>query len=479
MKKIFLYLLLLPLSIGGLNAKIKLPTILADNMVLQQESLVSIWGEATPNKKITVFSNWDQKKYTTLSKEDGSWILKIKTPAAGGPYELNISDGELLKLSNILIGEVWFCSGQSNMEMPIKGFKYSPVEGANDLVLKAKPSLPIRIYTAQRSYSKKPQTDCKGSWQINDSEGVSSASATAYFFAKCLQEVLDVPVGIVVSSHGASKMEAWMSESSLKPFKNEVSMEHLYNEDTLALPYLKACMLGNAMMDPFLNFKIKGMIWYQGEADVSTPQLYHQLMKTFVSDIRDSFGQREFPFYYVQIAPYRYKGESLRESALLREVQMQCMAEIPNSGMVVTTDIAGRANNIHPSQKKEVGERLAYWALSKTYGKKDISYSGPIYKSMEIKDGKAYITFDHEALGLAPFEVELKGFEIAGQDQIFYPAKAMVIRKENGRLVVSSDLVQAPVAVRYCFRNYEIGNLINTMGLPASPFRTDHWPIEQ
>lgn len=477
MKRLFTFFVIL-LIVSELNAKIKLPTIFANNMVLQQESMVSVWGEASPGKKITVFSTWDKKKYNTLSKEDGSWILKIKTPVAGGPYELNISDGELLKLSNVLIGEVWFCSGQSNMEMPIKGFKSSPVEGANDLVLKAKPSLPIRIFTAQRSYSKIPQPDCNGLWQINNQEGVSSASATAYFFAKCLQEVLDVPVGIVVCSHGASRIEAWMSKSSLKPFENEISMEHLYTEKKVELPYLKACMLRHAMLDPFLNFKIKGMIWYQGEANSDAPQLYHKLMTAFVSNIRDSFGQGEFPFYYVQIAPYRYKGDSLIGSALLREVQMKCMEEIPNCGMAVTMDIAGPANNIHPSQKKAVGERLAYWALSKTYGKKGISYSGPLYKSMEIKDGKVYLTFGYEALGLTPYGVKLKGFEIAGQNRIFHPAEAIVMPGENNRLIVSCDSVQVPVAVRYCFKNYEIGNLSNTMGLPASSFRTDNWPVE-
>lgn len=476
MKKLF-FLLLFLLIISELGAKIKLPTIFANNMVLQQESLVSIWGKASPNKKITIFSNWDKKKYITFSKEDGSWILKIKTPVAGGPYELNISDDELLKLKNVLIGEVWFCSGQSNMEMPVKGFKSSPVEGANNLILKAKPFLPIRIYTAQRSYAKTSQDDCNGSWQINDQEGVASASATAYFFARCLQEVLDVPVGVVVCSHGASKIEAWMSKSSLESFKNEVPLEFLNHDEKVELPYKQACMLRHAMIDPFLNFKIKGMIWYQGEANVDAPQLYHKLMKTFVSDIRNSFGQGEFPFYYVQIAPYCYQGENLTGSALLREAQMQCMEEIPNCGMVVTMDIAGPANNIHPSQKKEVGERLAYWALSKTYGKKDIAYSGPLYKKMEIKNGKAYLTFDYVALGLTPYGTKLKGFEIAGQDRIFHPAEAIVMPGENDRLIVSCDSVTVPASVRYCFKNYEIGNLSNTMGLPASSFRTDDWPM--
>lgn len=474
MKKIIVLLAIL-LSACEINAKIELPSIFANNMVLQQKSMVTIWGKASPNKKISVSGTWNKTKYNTISKDDGSWSLKIKTPAAGGPYELNISDGKIIKLTNILIGEVWLCSGQSNMEMPVKGFLNSPVDGANDLVLKAKPSLPIRIYTAKRAYAKTPQFDCPGSWQLNDQEGVASASATAYFFAKCLQEVLGVPVGIVVCSHGASRIEAWMSESSLMPFKKDVSMEHLYNQEQVDLPYHKACMLRNAMMDPILKFRIKGMIWYQGEDNVDSPRLYHDLMKTFVADVRNSSGQGEFPFYYVQIAPYCYKGEELRESALLREVQLRCMTEIPNCGMVVTNDLKGPSNNIHPSHKKEVGERLAYWALAKTYDIKGVACSGPVYKSMEIKDGKAYLKFDSVALGLTPFGVKLNGFEIAGEDKVFYPADAIAVKYGPDKLIVSCDSVPVPVSVRYCFKNYETGNLFNTMGLPASPFRTDDW----
>lgn len=454
------------------DAKIKLPTILADNMVLQQQSSVKLWGEATPGKKVTVSTSWNQKKYSTQAGQDGKWLVKVGTPAAGGPYNVTISDGEALTLKDILIGEVWFCSGQSNMEMPVKGFGSSPIEGANELIAKAKASTPIRIYTAKLTYNRTPQTDCEGVWRVNNQEGVANASATAYFFAKFLQETLDVPVGIVVSSWGGSKVEAWMSGKALESFKGEIGMDHLTGSGDVQAPNQRACLLRNAMIEPYLNYTIRGMIWYQGESNAGNPKQYRELMKSFVADTRDAFGQGEFPFYYVQIAPHRYGGVDQVGSAGLREAQMQNLKDIPNCGMAITMDVAGPAYNIHPAQKKEVGDRLAYWALAKTYGKKDFSYCGPVYKSMEVKDGKAFISFDYADMGLAPFEEALKGFEMAGADKVFHPAKAFV---HGGQLVVVSESVPSPAAVRYCYKNYAIGNLTNTYGLPASSFRTDDW----
>lgn len=454
------------------GAKIKLPTILADNMVLQQQSSVKLWGEATPGKKVMVSTSWNRKKYSVQAGSDGRWLVKVDTPAAGGPYDVTISDGEALTLKNILIGEVWFCSGQSNMEMPVKGFGSSPIEGSNELIAKASVSTPIRIYTAKLTYNRIPQADCEGAWRVNDQEGVANASATAYFFAKFLQEALDIPVGVVVSSWGGSKVEAWMSGKALEPFKGEINMDHLTGSGDVQSPNQRACLLRNAMIEPYLNFAIRGMIWYQGESNAGQPEQYRKLMKSFVADTRDAFGQGEFPFYYVQIAPHRYGGVDQVGSAGLREAQMQNLKDIPNSGMAITMDVAGPAYNIHPAQKKEVGDRLAYWALAKTYGKTGFSYCGPVYKSLEVKDGKAFVSFEYADMGLAPFEEEIKGIEIAGADKVFHPAKAFV---QGGRLVVANESVSTPVAVRYCYKNYSLGNLTNTYGLPASSFRTDDW----
>lgn len=463
---------LLLASVAG--AKVTLPSVLADNMVLQQQSSVKLWGEAEPGKKVTITSSWDQKTYSTQAGQDGKWLTKVDTPTAGGPYEVTISDGEALTLKNILIGEVWFCSGQSNMEMPVKGFGSSPIEGSNELIAKAKASTPIRIYTAKLTYSRSLKEDCEGQWRVNDSEGVATASATAYFFAQFLQEALDVPVGIVVSSWGGSKVEAWMSNEALNSFKGEVNMDHLAGSGEVQQPNQRGSLLYNGMINPYLNLTIRGMIWYQGESNAGNPELYRRLMPAFVASTREDFGQGEFPFYYVQIAPHRYGGADQVGSARLREAQMLNMKDIPNSGMAITLDIAGPAYNIHPAQKKEVGDRLAYWALAKTYGKKDFSYCGPIYKSMEVKDGKAILSFEYADMRLAPFSEELKGFEIAGADQVFYPAVATV---QGDHLVVASESVASPAAVRYCFKNFATGNLTNTYSLPASSFRTDNWDI--
>jgi len=467
------------LSVGSLQAKVKLPAILGDGMILQQKTTAKIWGWSKENTKIKVVTSWDKKTYAATSDSKGSWLLVVNTPDAGGPYQISISDGEVLTLNNILIGEVWFCSGQSNMEMPMRGFDRQPLKGTNNIIAKAKAVTPIRMFTTDskdgkwvRQFNKKPQEDCEGQWLENSSENVANISATAYYFARYVQEVLDVPVGIIVSSWGGSIVESWMSREAIEPFK-EVNLSILDNDSVVKAPNSTPCVLYNAKIAPLTNFTIKGMLWYQGESNRKNADLYAKLMPAFVKDLRAKWNVGEFPFYFVQIAPFNYEGADSTSAARLREVQLQNMNDIPNSGMAITMDI-GHPKFIHPVDKETVGERLALWALGATYGRKGFSYSPVVYKSMEVKGQKVYINFKNAERGISPMWTDLKGFEIAGADKVFYAAKAE-IETSTTRLAVSSDKVPEPVAVRYAYKNYVEPSIFSLSGIPVVPFRTDNW----
>jgi len=477
--KIIIILASIMLSVASLQAKVKLPSILGDNMVLQQKTAVKIWGWAGENAKIKVTTSWDKKTYFTTSDSKGSWLLAVNTPIAGGPYQISISDGETLTLNNILIGEVWFCSGQSNMEMPMRGFDRQPLKGANSVIAKAKANTPIRMFTTDskdgiwvRQFDKKPQTDCKGQWLENSSENVANISATAYYFARYVQEVLGVPVGIIISSWGGSIVESWMSREAIAPFK-EINLSILDDNTEINKPNATPCVLYNAKIAPLTNFTIKGFLWYQGESNRKNADVYARLMPAFVSDLRARWNIGEFPFYFVQIAPFNYEGADSTSAARLREVQLQNMNDIPNSGMVTTMDI-GHPVYIHPVDKETVGERLALWALGATYGRKGFVYATPVYKSMEKKDQKIYINLKNAEQGISPMWTDLKGFEIAGADKVFYAAKAE-IETSTARLAVSSIKVPDPVAVRYAYKNFVEASIFGLSGIPVAPFRTDNW----
>ncbi|GAB6119880.1 sialate O-acetylesterase [Dysgonomonas termitidis] len=448
-------------------------------MVLQQQTNVKLWGEAKANVQINIKTSWNQKVYTVNSDATGKWLLPVTTPVAGGPYEISFNDGDELVLKNVLIGEVWFCSGQSNMEMPMKGFDRQPVEGTNEIIAKAKARIPLRMYTTDsrdgqwvRQFSKQPQSDCKGTWLENTSENVANISAVAYIFAQYIQEILEVPVGIIVSSWGGSKVEAWMSREAIAPFK-EIDLAILSNDEPVKNPTATPSVLYNAKIAPLTNFAIKGFLWYQGESNRDNATLYKNLMAAFVNDLRSKWQVGEFPFYYVQIAPFNYEGANGTSAARLMEVQMQNLQDIPNSGMVTTLDI-GNPVFIHPVDKITVGKRLALWALGQTYNRKGFGYKPAIYKSMEIAGEKIYINFDNSPRGLYPMWTQIKGFEIAGEDRVFYPAKAEIETK-SCRLAVSSEKVTSPVAVRYAYRNYAEAGVFGVDGIPVAPFRTDDW----
>ncbi|WP_434533874.1 sialate O-acetylesterase [Bacteroides sedimenti] len=453
----------------SMQAKISLPSIWKDNMVLQQRSEVHFRGKATPGKEVSLTASWNKIRIKTKSNEKGEWETVVKTPSAGGPYEIKISDGELLVLKNILVGEVWFCSGQSNMEMPVKGFRGQPVFGCQPYIVTANPQRQLRLFTVKRDWSTTPKEDVEGYWSECSSKEVANFSAVAYFFGDLLQKTLGIPVGLIHCSWSASKIETWMDKETLSHYP-EVDLSVLNNKE-FAYPNGTPTLLYNAMVKPLEGFPVKGVAWYQGESNSANPALYKKLFPALVSQWRTFFRSPDMPFYYVQITPWQAEGKDLLNRAWFRQCQLELMKEIPNVGMVTTTD-AGSEKFIHPPYKIKVGERLAYWALARTYGIEGISYCGPIYKSCKLKDNVVELQFDYGEDGMTPENEELKGFEIAGSDGKFVPAHAEIINGSS-RIKVWSESVSVPTEVRYCFRNYMEGNLCNNVGIPASPFRAE------
>jgi sialate O-acetylesterase len=669
MKAISLFVLLTILNNAQEKSMLEIPAIFSNNMVLQQNSEVSFWGKAQANKSVNITGSWGST-VNTVVQQDSSFSTKLKTPSAGGPYQVYLQIGDTTIIyKNVMIGEVWLCSGQSNMEMPLMGWP------PNDLILNSEEEIrnannsDIRLFTVTRAVSNKKEFNCFGSWEEFTPQSAANFSATAYFFGKKLYDELKIPIGLIHSSWGGTPVESWTSneflatvgtyDQILNDIKNsgeeiqnyktwlsshpaidlrnnksdsrwenlsfndencpltdfndinwkEMNLPSLWekteignfdgviwfrkkivipdswknqelvlnlgpiddmdrtyvngklvgayeseglwqkvrsylvqrevvqsNELTIAIrvldnqgggglygkpeqlsihpvnsfetislagrwkylpvaeyyesmiyvfgfdhndyynkPQMRINLsqytpttLYNAMINPIIPYNIKGAIWYQGESNTGNPKQYATLFPLMIKNWREDWNLGEFPFYYVQIAPYEY-GDSTH-SELLRESQLKCLS-IPKTGMVVTLDI-GNPQNIHPGNKKDVGERLALWALAKTYIKK-VNFSGPIYKSMKIQKEKISLAFDYAKNGLLFKELNGENnFQIAGKDKIFKKAK---VRITGNKLVVFSDEVKNPVAVRYAFTNISEATLFNKEGLPASSFRTDDW----
>ena len=444
----------------------KLASFFSDHMVLQQNEKVSFWGKDSPNTKVTIKTTWGEK-ISVKSDASGNWKTKIQTPSAGGPYDISVKGESLVEIADILIGEVWLCSGQSNMQMLVNGYGNQPVNGSQKAILNGNNNA-LRMFTVERNSSLTPIKVLNGDWKIASTATIGKFSATAYFFGRQIQETIQVPVGLIVTSWGGSRAEAWTDAATLKEFSSVKFPTEIPKNGIQQTPTL----LYNAMIHPLVGYTLKGAIWYQGESNRNQASEYAQLMTSMVTSWRAKWNQGDFPFYFVQIAPYNYyKGEN---SAFLREAQLNTIKTLKNSGMAVTLDI-GDPKYIHPREKRIVGERLAYWALAKDYGVQGIEYSGPIYKSMEVKDlGKVILEFTNAPNGINTFGRELTGFEIAGEDKIFHPATGKIERKLN-TITLQSDKVAKPVAVRYNFHNTADASIFSTAGLPLSSFRTDSW----
>ena len=454
-------------------ADVKLPAIVSSNMVLQRDTTITLWGWADAGEKISISSSWLDKRIRIRADASGKWMVEVKTTKSLDPQTIEIkSKTSGILLENILFGEVWLTSGQSNMEQHVQGYIGQPTFGSQEAIVHAANDN-LRLFTVAKEADTAPREDIGAhtGWQSATPVSVKTFSAVSYFYGQQLQQILGVPVGMIHSSWGGSLVEAWMSKESLSPIK-EIDLTGLDLELGNRFP----TVLFNAMINPLIPYTIKGALWYQGESNASRPEEYEKLFPAMVEDWRTRWGIGDFPFYYVQIAPYQYNWNDSDRSEVdhlisqMRESQQQCLELIPNSGMAVLMDI-GDESVIHPPMKKEVANRLLYNALNKTYGYEAVDFSGPVYDEMQIVDDSIYVTFRHAERGLYS-KGNSNNWEIAGADKIFYPALATNDRRG---ITVKSERVKEPVAVRYAWRSWAVGSLYGTNMLPASSFRTDDW----
>ena len=632
------------LALQTANAEVKLPSIIGSNMVLQQKTSAPLWGWAQPGEKVTVKGDWMWLAASTKADKDGKWMVKISTPKASGPHTIEIKAANTITLENVMIGEVWICSGQSNMEWPLRAADNPETEIKNA-------SYPnIRLFTVENTIAREPQKDCKGSWSQCSPETAANFSAVGYFFGRHLNKELNIPIGLISADWGGTPAEAWTSRETMEKlpdfkdrldavvnfdpenekaqyekkladwnkslggieegtkagwhkkeledsdwqkmelpkawgeteladydgtvwFRSKVNLPPSWSrkDQTLTLGpiddidtvWVNGVLIGtttrwdtpreytvpasalrtgpnivavrvidtrgeggftgkkeqmkirpvgapeksaantagqwmykkgspakdipappqpaggfnahsptslyNGMIAPVVPLAIKGAIWYQGESNAYRAYQYRTLFAAMIKDWRKKWKRGDFPFYYVQIAPYKYGDATPSEE--LREAQLLTL-NTKNTGMAVTWDI-GNIDDIHPRNKQDVGKRLALWALAKDYGHKDIVYSGPLYKSMKVEGNKIRLLFDHVGGGLIAKDGPLTHFTIAGDDKKFTPAQAVI---DGDTIVVSSEEVKKPAAVRFAWSNTAEPNLFNKEGLPASSFRTDDWP---
>jgi sialate O-acetylesterase len=490
-------------------ASVRLPAVIGDNMVLQQQTEAPVWGWADAGERVKLQGSWTTSGVEAVTGHDGRWSARLKTPKAGGPYTLTIKGSNEIVLKNVLIGEVWICSGQSNMQFTLgKGQRWYTGDINEQTEAQAADYPQMRFFTVAPKYNDAPQADCNGAWAPCTPETVRNFSAVGYYFGRELHKKLNVPVGLICAAYGGTVAEAWTKREGLAADKELTEMLAAYDRDKTAFPLLRAdydkeqtaweaakakaasegtafnltqpkkptrvpnqnspTVLWNAMVNPIVPFAMKGVIWYQGESNALRAWQYKRLFPQMVQSWRAEWKQGVFPFYYVQIAPFKDQGPEIREA------QRLVMSSLANTGMVVTTDV-GNCNDIHPRNKQPVGERLARWALTRTYGLQGIAFSGPMYKDVKFEGSKAVVSFDYAADGLQAKASELTGFTIAGKDQKFVTGKAKI---EGKTVVVWSDEVKEPAAVRFGWTQCPEATLFNRAGLPASPFKTDDWPWE-
>lgn len=483
-------------TVTSLHAEIKLPSIISNNMILQQKARVSLWGWAAAGETVNILTSWNNKITKVTTASNGKWKVMVVTGKAGGPFTISFKGTNELKIENVLLGEVWLASGQSNMEFFVGKTKSSSYTGVPDYETEIpKANFPmIRQIDVANKNADEPQENFKGDWKVCSPATVDTFSAVAYYFALKIHQETGFPVGIINSTWGGTAIESWMRRDLLASDTGFVQLINKYDDDVKKYPDELASFkiaedkwkldttskkpvapvkpnpdkspyrLYNAMIAPLVPYTLKGVIWYQGENNAPRAKQYRSLFPAMIASWRSDFQNAKLPFYFVQISPHRSQYPEIREA------QLMTYRSVANTGMAVTTD-NGDSLNIHPRNKKLVGDRLALWALHTEYQKKDIVYSGPLYKSMKKDGDKIIISFDNVGTGLTSSDGKpLKEFQIAGEDNRFVPAHAEI---KGSTVVVSSDEVKSPASVRFAWRNVPEPNLVNKSGLPASPFRTD------
>lgn len=509
MKRQFSYFVVSLCLSGAAMADVSLPALFSDGMVIQSGAKAPIWGTASAGENISIECQWLKEKVHVTADDRGRWHAVLQSPDSAGPFTIRIKGRNEVVISNVLCGQVWVCAGQSNMQMSLKR-----TEGAEkEIASSAQPQ--IRLFTVGMRISDERSSTCKGSWQ--ECSAVSSAefSAIGYYFARSLHARLNVPIGMIEVDWGGAPAESFVSMETLsgdpdlvwyvdrwkrweseKPLAQEkyaaalaryeqaskdandsgkpvtvkkpVQPRSLY---CLERPFRRPSAIFNGMVSPVMGYAIKGVIWYQGESNKDKADTYEKLFSAVISDWRRGWGQGDFPFYYVQLAPFASK-EDPEGRSLVQDAQLRAM-KIPNTGIVSSLDVGDPAN-LHPVNKKPLGERLALWAMARTYGKADVICSGPLYKSVRVDGSRLVISFDNTGAGLTVGGSDRMpgNFTIAGEDKKFVPAKAKI---EGDRVVVWNDSLEHPIAARYCWGPGDQATLFNKEGLPATVFRTDNW----
>ncbi|MFT3827244.1 MAG: sialate O-acetylesterase [Chitinophagaceae bacterium] len=485
-----------------ITAQVKLPAIISDNMVAQQNSKIALWGWAQPSEKVSIQPSWASKAVTVTTGADGKWLTYVQTTKAGGPFTITFKASNTITVNNVLLGEVWLASGQSNMEFPLAKDSTSSwrtgVINYPEVVAAANyPS--IRTIDVANKVADEPQKDFSGQWKECTPQTAGAFSAVAYYYAKEIYQATGYPVGIINSTWGGTPAESWTKREVLESDADLKVILDRYDKDVQDYPAesekYKAALskwkadtsknkgaapkepmgpgnnkspykLYNGMIAPVVPYTVKGVIWYQGESNADRAYQYRKLFPAMIASWRKDWNNNKLPFYFIQISPHR------SQNAEIREAQLYTYRTVPYTGITITTD-NGDSLDIHPRNKEIVGKRLSLWALHNEYGQKDIDYSSPLYKSMKVDGNTIRIQFDF-ADGLVAKNGSLQQFVIAGSDGRFVPAQAKV---DGSEVVVWSSAVMQPVAVRYNWKNMPVGDLYNRAGLPASPFRTDNWTI--
>ncbi|GMV81424.1 MAG: 9-O-acetylesterase [Planctomycetota bacterium] len=489
---------------GSAKAEVKLARVFGEHMVLQRDIKVPVWGTATAGEEVSVIFNGQTVK--AKADEHGRWKAILEPMAAGGPFEMTVQAGNTLSLKDVLVGEVWVASGQSNMEWVVKNSRDSGEE------IKTAEFPQIRMFTVKKKVSMEPLTDCEGTWQVCSPQTVSAFSAVGYFFARDLHAQLKVPVGVIHTSWGGTPAQAWTRKETLANDPDLKTYVERLEKALLEYPKIKADFdekmkswveadkkakeakeksppkprgpmgpdhphsaagLYNGMIAPLIPYAIKGAIWYQGESNAGEADRYAKLFPALIRNWREDWAQGDFPFLFVQLAGYMKRMDQPTDDdwPRLRESQTKTLA-LPNTGMAVAIDI-GEENDIHPKNKQDVGKRLALAARKVAYGE-ELVFSGPLYEKAEFADGAVRVSFTHVGGGLTAKDGDtVKGFSVAGEDKKWVWAQAKI---DGSGVLVSSPEVATPVAVRYAWANTPDANLYNKEGLPAVPFRSDDWP---
>ena len=447
--------------LGAANVTLKLPNVIGDNMVLQRDVPLPIWGWAAPGQKVSVVLAGANAE--AIADDQGEWMVTLSPLKAGGPHEMTVSSprSPTLTVKNILVGEVWLSSGQSNMDVPVVAAQ----GGVEEVAAADWPE--IRLFQPPHAARGTPAVEVSAEWRPCTPTSVPNFSAVAYYFGRQIHKELKVPVGLINASWGSTTVQQWTPPEGYRLVEGFASGK--LKRETCPIGKGGCGGMYNGMIAPVIPFAIRGGLWYQGEDNVHREAgVYDKLLEALILGWRDVWGQGAFPVYFVQLAPFSGTRGAL---PAFWEAQTRAL-RIPNTGMVVVSDLVTNLGDIHPANKADVGKRLAGWALAKDYGRKDVAYCGPIFKSISIEGNEAMVSFDHAGGGLASRDgKDLTEFQVAGEDKKFAPATAKIVGE---KVVVSAEGVK-PVAVRFAYDGTARGNLMNKEGLPANSFRTDNW----